>query len=57
MLEAAAEANEEVMEKYLEEGDLAEEELMKAIRERTLANEIVPVLCGSHSRIRGSSSA
>ncbi len=53
MLEAAAEANEEVMEKYLEEGDLAEEELMKAIRERTLANEIVPVLCGSAFKNKG----
>ena len=47
MLEAAAEANEEVMEKYLEGGDLTEEEIKKAIRQRTLANDIVPVLCGS----------
>jgi len=47
MLEAAAEANEEVMDKYLNTGDLDEAELMSAIRDRTLANEIVPVLCGS----------
>ncbi len=53
MLEAAAEANEEVMEKYLEGGDLTEEEIMKAIRQRTLANEIVPVLCGSAFKNKG----
>ena len=53
MLEAAAEANEEVMDKYLEEGKLSEEDLMKAIRERTLANEIVPVLCGSAFKNKG----
>ena len=53
MLEAAAEANEEVMEKYLEGGDLTEQEIMKAIRERTLANEIVPVLCGSAFKNKG----
>ena len=53
MLEAAAEANEEVMEKYLEGGELTEEEIMKAIRERTLANEIVPVLCGSAFKNKG----
>ena len=53
MLEAAAEANEEVMEKYLEEGDLSEEELMVAIRQLTLANEIVPILCGSAFKNKG----
>ena len=53
MLEAAAEANEEVMDKYLEEGDLGEEELKAAIRQRTLANEIVPVLCGSAFKNKG----
>ena len=53
MLEAAAEANEEVMDKYLEEGKLSEEDLMIAIRERTLANEIVPVLCGSAFKNKG----
>ena len=53
MLEAAAESNEEVMEKYLEGGELTEEEIMKAIRERTLANEIVPVLCGSAFKNKG----
>ncbi len=53
MVEAAAEANEEVMEKYLEESDLSEEEIMKAIRQRTLDNEIVPVLCGSAFKNKG----
>jgi len=53
MLEAAAEANEEVMDKYLEEGDLSEEELKAAIRQLTLANEIVPVLCGSAFKNKG----
>ena len=53
MLEAAAEVNEEVMDKYLEEGDLGEEELKAAIRQRTLANEIVPVLCGSAFKNKG----
>ena len=53
MLEAAAEANDDVMEKYLDEGDLTESEIMKAIRQRTLANEIVPVLCGSAFKNKG----
>ena len=53
MLEAAAEANDDVMEKYLDEGDLTEAEIMKAIRERTLSNEIVPVLCGSAFKNKG----
>jgi elongation factor G len=53
LLEAAAEANEEVMDKYLEEGDLSEAHLMQGIRERTLANEIVPVLCGSAFKNKG----
>ena len=53
MLEAAAEANEEIMDKYLEESDLSEEELKAAIRQLTLANEIVPVLCGSAFKNKG----
>ncbi|MCP3852819.1 MAG: elongation factor G, partial [Gammaproteobacteria bacterium] len=47
LLEAAAEANEELMDKYLEEGDLTEEEIHQGIRERCLTTEIVPVCCGS----------
>ena len=47
MVESAAEANEELMDKYLEEGELSEEEIKAGIRIRTLANEIVPCLCGS----------
>ncbi len=53
LLEAAAEANEEVMEKYLEEGDLSEQEIVSAIRQRTINNEIVPVLCGSAFKNKG----
>ncbi|WP_043320790.1 elongation factor G [Microbulbifer sp. HZ11] len=53
LVEAAAEANEELMEKYLEEGELTEEEIKSAIRQRTLANEIVPVLGGSAFKNKG----
>ena len=53
MVEAAAEANEEVMERYLENDDLSEEDIMRGIRERALANEIVPVLCGSAFKNKG----
>ena len=47
MIEAAAEANEELMEKYLEEGELSADEIKAGIRARTLANEIKPMFCGS----------
>jgi elongation factor G len=53
MLEAAAEANEELMNKYLEEGDLSVEDLKKAIRQRTIAGEIVPMLCGTAFKNKG----
>jgi elongation factor G len=53
MVEAAAEADDELMEKYLEEGELTEEEIKKGIRLRTLANEIVPVLGGSAFKNKG----
>ncbi|MFD1217138.1 MULTISPECIES: elongation factor G [Microbulbifer] len=53
LVEAAAEATEELMEKYLEEGELTEEEIKGAIRQRTLANEIVPVLGGSAFKNKG----
>lgn len=53
LLEAAAESSEELMNKYLEEGDLSEEEIKAAIRQRTLANEIVPCLCGSAFKNKG----
>jgi len=53
MVEAAAEANEELMEKYLDTGDLSVEEIKKGIRIRTLGNEIVPVLCGSAFKNKG----
>jgi len=53
MLEAAAEASEELMNKYLEEGDLSEEEIKGALRKRTIASEIVPMLCGSAFKNKG----
>ena len=53
MVEAAAEANEELMNKYLEGGDLSEAEIIKGLRMRTLANEIVPALCGSAFKNKG----
>ena len=53
MLEAAAEASEELMEKYLEEGDLSEEDIRQGLRTRALANEIVPTLCGSAFKNKG----
>jgi len=53
MLEAAAEASEEMMDKYLGEGDLSEEDLKKALRERTIKGEIVPMLCGSAFKNKG----
>jgi elongation factor G len=53
MVEAAAEANDELMEKYLEEGDLTEEDIVAGIRKRTLANEIVPVFGGSAFKNKG----
>ncbi len=53
MVEAAAEANEELMEKYLEDGELSETELRQGLRARTLSNEIVPALCGSAFKNKG----
>lgn len=53
MLEAAAEANEVLMEKYLEEGDLSIEEIHQGLRTRTINNEIVPVLCGTAFKNKG----
>ncbi len=53
LVEAAAEANEELMEKYLEESDLSEDEIRMGIRARTLGNEIVPTLCGSAFKNKG----
>ena len=53
MVEAAAEANEELMNKYLESGELSLEEIKKGIRIRTINNEIVPMLCGSAFKNKG----
>ena len=53
MVEAAAESSEELMEKYLEGVALTEAEIKNAIRTRTVANEIVPILCGSAFKNKG----
>ncbi len=53
MVEAAAEANEELMNRYLEEGDLPEADIKLALRARTIAGEIVPMLCGSAFKNKG----
>lgn len=53
MLEAAAEASEELMNKYLEQGELSEEEIRLGLRQRTIKNEIIPMLCGSAFKNKG----
>lgn len=53
MVEAAAEANEDLMNKYLEEGDLSEEEILAGLRQRTIATEIQPMLCGTAFKNKG----
>lgn len=53
MIEAAAEASEELMNKYLEEGDLSVEEIKAGLRQRTIACEIVPAVCGSSFKNKG----
>jgi len=53
MVEAAAEANEELMNKYLDEGDLSETDITEGLRIRTLATEIQPMLCGTAFKNKG----
>jgi elongation factor G len=53
LVEAAAEANEELMNRYLEGGELTEEEIKAAIRQRTIAGEIQPMVCGSAFKNKG----
>ncbi len=53
MVESAAEASEEMMNKYLESGDLSEAEIKQCLRIRTIASEIVPMLCGSAFKNKG----
>ena len=53
MIEAAAESSEELMNKYLEEGDLSEAEIKQGIRTRTIASEIQPMLCGTAFKNKG----
>lgn len=53
MVEAAAESTEELMNKYLEDGDLSEEDIKAALRKRTIASEIVPMMCGTAFKNKG----
>jgi len=53
MVEAAAEANEDLMNRYLESGELSVEDVKKGIRQRTIAGEIVPMLCGTAFKNKG----
>jgi len=53
MVEAAAEASEELMNKYLEEGELSEADILLGLRTRTIASEIVPMMCGSAFKNKG----
>ncbi len=53
MVESAAEANDSLMEKYLEEGELSDEEIKQGIRAQTIANQIVPAFCGSAFKNKG----
>ena len=53
MVETAAEANEDLMNKYLENGDLSEEDILEGWRIRTIASEIVPMMCGSAFKNKG----
>ena len=53
MIEAAAEANEDIMDKYLEEGDLSESDIIAGLRQRTTACEIQPMLCGTAFKNKG----
>ncbi len=53
MVEAAAESSEELMNKYLEEGDLSEADIIAGLRARTIASEIVPMMCGTAFKNKG----
>ncbi|MDL2283761.1 elongation factor G [Oxalobacter sp. OttesenSCG-928-P03] len=53
LLETAAESSEDLMNKYLEEGDLSEEDIKMALRQRTIAGEIVPMMCGTAFKNKG----
>ncbi len=53
LIEVAAEANEDLLEKYLENGELSQEEIIAGIRTRTLSGDIVPVVCGSAFKNKG----
>jgi elongation factor G len=55
MVSAAAEASDELMDKYLETGDLDEAEIIAGLRKRTVAGEIQPMLCGSAFKNKGCS--
>jgi len=53
MVEAAAEADDELMHKYLEGHDLSQDDIKRGLRKRTIANQIVPMLCGTAFKYKG----
>lgn len=53
MVESAAESSEEMMDKYLEEGELSAEDIRKGLRDQTIAGELVPMICGSAFKNKG----
>ncbi|MBO1690547.1 elongation factor G, partial [Akkermansia sp. GGCC_0220] len=53
LIEAIAELDEDIMEKYLDGGELTQEEIVATLRKGVIANEIVPVLCGSSYKNKG----
>ncbi len=53
LVEVAAESSEELMDKYLNDGDLSEEDIKKALRQRTIDSEIVPMMCGTAFKNKG----
>jgi len=53
LVEKSAELDEELMQKYFDEGDLAEDEILKVVRDATIANQIIPVYCGSAFKNKG----
>ena len=53
LVEVAAESSEELMDKYLNDGDLPEEDIKKALRQRTIDSEIVPMMCGTAFKNKG----
>jgi elongation factor G len=57
MVSAAAEASDELMDKYLETGELDEADIIRGLRKRTISGEIQPMLCGSAFKNKGAANA